>query len=140
VAQNWIKSWGYGARGRRIRDDWQNESHGLLMSAVTFGPSRRPGLGTGDGVLYYAAGWRLLFAAGTVSSYAYWFESDGYTSWPWRVNVQLDDAYTREFIHEGVPLDVLNVAGRNFGNLMKRRSHMTLSDAEWQAGLDALCR
>ena len=140
MAYNWIKSWGYGARGSRLRDDWQNESHGLLLNAITFGPNRRPGLGTGDGVLYYAAGWQLLFAAGTVASYSYWFESDGATSWPWRVNVQLDEKYTREFIHEGVPLDVLDVNGRSFGNLMKRRSHMTLADAEWQAGLDALRR
>jgi hypothetical protein len=80
------------------------------------------------------------FAASTVASYAYWFESDGHTSWRWRVKVQLEPQYTREFIHEGVPLDVLNVDGRTFGNLMKRRSHMSLTDDEWQAGLDALRR
>jgi hypothetical protein len=137
--RNWIKSWGFGARERRIRDDWKNEASGLLVNAVTFGPKgRRPSIRTGDTVIYYAAGWQLLFAAGTVTSYAYLFEAEGETPWPWRVNVQLDDELTREFVHDGVPLDMLDVDGRVFGNLMKRRSHMTLSDVEYAAALDAL--
>lgn len=136
---NWIKSWGQGARERQVRDDWKNEASGLLVNAVTFGPKeRRPSVGTGDGVVYYAAGWQLLFAAGLVTSYAYLFEAEGETPWPWRVNVELDDDYTREFIHDGVRLDVLNVGGRDFRTLMRRRSHLKLRDTEYQAALDAL--
>jgi hypothetical protein len=33
---------------------------------------------------------------------------------------------------------VLNVDGRDFRTLMRRRSHMKLSDVEYQAALDAL--
>jgi hypothetical protein len=137
--RSWIKSFGYGAREHRLRNDWKNTASGLLLHAATFGPiARRPSLATGDGIVYYAAGWQLLFAAGTVTSYAYLFEAEGETPWPWRVNVQLDEEYTHEFIADGVPLDVLNVDGRIFGNLMKRRSHMALRPGEYQAALDAL--
>lgn len=136
---NWIKSWGEGARERQVRDDWKSEAGGLLVNAVTFGPrERRPSVGTGDGIIYYAAGWQLLFAAGRVTSYAYLFEAEGATPWPWRVNVQLDDDRTRQFIHDGVPLDSLNVDGRDFRTLMRRRSHLKLSDAEYRAALDVL--
>jgi hypothetical protein len=75
-----------------------------------------------------------------VKSYAYFKTDDGQKKWPWRVNVELDEAYVRDFIHDGVPLDVLNVDGRDFGMLMRRRSHMKLSDEEYQAALDALRR
>jgi len=108
------------------------------MSVATFAPSRRPSLGRGDGIVYYAAGWQLLFAAGTVKSYAYFKTDDGEADWPWRVNVELDEAYVRDFIHDGVPLDVLNVDGRDLRRLMRRRSHMKLSKEEYEAALDAL--
>lgn len=138
--RHWIKSLGFGARERRLRDDWKNEASGLLLNAATFPEGRRPSLATGDSIVYYAAGWQLLFAAGTVTSYSYLFEAEGDTPWPWRVNVDLDDDYTREFVHDGVPIDVLDVDGRNFRTLIRRRSHMTLSDAEYQAALSALRR
>lgn len=133
MSDNWIKSLGMGARGHQLRDDWGNERGGLLHQALTF--ARRPGLAKGDGVVLYAAGVGLIFAVGRVTSHPYRDEADT-TDWPWRVNIELDQS--REFLHDGEPLEVLNVDGRDLRNVIKRRSHVRLSDAEFQSAVRAL--
>ena len=133
MADSWIKSLGMGARDRRLRDDWRNERDGLLDKALPF--SGRPGLAKGDGVVLYAAGTGLIFAIGKVTSHPYRDEADN-TNWPWRVNIALDSA--REFLHEGESLEILNVEGRDLRRVIKRRSHVRLSDAEFQAAVRAL--
>lgn len=134
MPDNWIKSLGMGARGHQLRDDWKNERGGLLVKALTF--ARRPGLAKGDGVVLYAAGTGLVFAVGSATSHPYLDESDT-TNWPWRVNIKLD--WAREFIHDGEPLEALNVDERDLRTAMKRRSHIRLSEAEFDAAVKALC-
>jgi|GEM_PF-3379089 len=133
MADNWIKALGMGARGGQLRDDWGNERDGLFHRALTF--ARRPGLTKGDGVVLYAAGVGLVFAAGRVTSHAYLDATDT-TAWPWRVNIKLDEA--REFLHDGEPLEVLNVEERDLRKAIKRRSHIRLSYAEFDAAVRAL--
>jgi hypothetical protein len=122
-----------GARGGQLRDDWGNERGGLLREALTF--SRRPGLAKGDGVVFYAAGIGLIFAVGRVTSHPYLDETDT-TAWPWRVNIEL--AQSREFLHDGEPLEVLNVEKRDLRKAIKRRSHIRLSNAEFEAAVRVL--
>lgn len=130
----WIKALGMGARGQQIPDDWASLGDGLFRNCVTF--ASRPGIKSGDGIVLYASGTGLFFAAGTVTSYPYLFEQDGSTRWPWRVNVKLD--HWRDFIHDGVPLEVLNVDGRDLRVSIKRRSHIRLSETEYQVAVRAL--
>jgi hypothetical protein len=131
---HWIKALGMGAREQQLPDDWGRVGNGLFHNAVTF--SGRPGLKSGDGIVLYASGTGLVFAVGIVTSFPYLFEEDGTTGWPWRVNVKLE--YWRDFLHDGVPLEELNVDGRDLRNRMKRRSHIRLSAAEYEAAVSSL--
>lgn len=135
MPDKWIKSLGMGARGKQLRDDWRNERGGLLCQALPF--AARPGLRKGDGVVLYAAGEGIVFAVAKATSHPYHDESDS-TNWPWRVNIELEHA--REFLHDGEPLDVLNVDERDLRTVIKRRSHVRLSEAEFEAAVRALSR
>lgn len=135
MPDNWIKALGMGVRGKQLRDDWRNERGGLFLEALTF--ARRPGLAKGDGVVLYAVGVGVVFAVGRVTSHPFLDDSDE-SNWPWRVNIELDESRSREFVHDGEPLDVLSVDERDLRKAMKRRSHIRLSDAEFEAAEDAL--
>jgi hypothetical protein len=131
---NWIKSLGMGARGERFQDDWTRFQDGFFRTAITF--SREPSLRNGDGVVYYGSGWGLVFAAGTVTSHPYRVDDAWTTEWPWVVNTAL--GHWREFIHDGVPLDSLNTGERDLRLIIKRRSHVRLSDAEFETAANLL--
>lgn len=133
MSEKWIKSLGMGARARQLRDDWRNEREGLLDKALPF--AARPGLGKGDGVVLYAAGVGLIFAVGRVTSHPFRDEADA-TDWPWRVNIELDQF--REFLHDGEELQTLNVDERDLRIAIKRRSHIRLSETEFEAAVKAL--
>jgi hypothetical protein len=130
----WLKGLGGGKREAWLRDDWQNERDGLLLRSATFG--RRPSMRTGDGIVYYAVGHQVVFAAGTVESLPWKEESDGETRWPWRVRVKLP--LMVDFVHDGVPLDDLNVDERFLRSSIKQHSHIRLSAAEYKAAVDLL--
>jgi hypothetical protein len=130
----WLKTLGGGGRGALLRDDWQEEANGLLLRAATF--PRRPGVRTGDGIVYYGAGYQVVFAAGYATSLPYQAESSEDTNWPWRVNVSLP--WMVEFIHEGTPVDHLNVGDRDLGVSLKRRSHIRLTREEYEAAVNSL--
>ena len=127
----WLKALGAGRRGHQLRDDWKNEKDGLLLTAATFG--RRPGIRTGDGIVYYGAGYRVVFAAGYATSLAFHAENQEDTRWPWRVKVSLP--WITEFIHDGVPLDDLNVDGRYLSESIKQHSHIRLTQLEFEAAV-----
>ena len=131
---NWVKALGMGVRGQQLPDHWEDIDHGLFHRAVTF--SRRPSMKAGEGIVLYASGTGLIFAVGHVTSYPYKQEAVGHEAWPWRVNIDL--AHYREFVHDGVALEVLNVEDRDLRTVMKRRSHARLSDAEYAAAVAAL--
>jgi hypothetical protein len=133
---NWIKALGGGAREAQLPDDWGTVADGLFHNAVTFG--RRPNIERGDQIALYASGWKLIFAVGEVTTYPYQAESSSETPWPWRVNVQLSRSV--RYVHDGVPLDALSVDGRDLSVSMRRRSHMRLSDAEYQIAVAGLAR
>jgi hypothetical protein len=129
----WLKMLGGGRREQLLRDDWMNEKDGLLLRAATFG--RRPGIRTGDGIVYYGAGHRVFFAAGHAASLPYLAANDE-TFWPWRVNVTLP--WTTEFVHEGVPLEHLNIDGRDLRDSIKQHSHIRLTEKEYAAAVMGL--
>jgi hypothetical protein len=133
VPDRWLKALGMGARGQQLRDDWRNERDGLFQRAVTF--HGKPSLAKGDSIVLYAAGVGLVFAVGKVTSFPYLDDSDA-SSWPWRVNTELDQS--REFLHDGEPLEALNAEERDLRKVMKRRSHIRLTEAEFEAAVRAL--
>jgi hypothetical protein len=131
---NWIKALGMGARGHQLPDDWASVGEGLFHNAITF--ASRPGVRKGDRVVLYASGTGVIFAVGSVTSHPYLAEENPGTDWPWRVNVKLD--HWREFLHDGEPLEALNVDERDLRKVIKRRSHIRLTDAEFNAATAAL--
>jgi hypothetical protein len=136
MADNWLKSLGMGARGRQLPDDWGAVGNGLFHNAITF--ASNSSLKRGDGVVLYASGTGLFFGVGSVTSFPYLAEDNPGTDWPWRVNVKLD--HWRDFVHDGEPLTDLSIDGRDLGQVIKRRSHIRLSDAEFDAAVTALAR
>lgn len=127
----WLKALGGGPRVGRMPDDWRSVENGLFERAITFG--HNSSLEPGDKIVLYAAGWGAFFAIGSALSYPYKHD-DG--KWGWRVDVALDHAVS--FVHHGVPLKTLNVDGRDLRVSMKRRSHIRLSDAEYEEALQGL--
>ena len=126
----WLKA--LGTTADPMPDDWRSIT--VLTHSATFG--RHPSVKAGDGIVYYATGKGLVFAAGLVTSYPYQAESPTETHWPWRVNVRLD--HQKDFIHDGVPLEDLSVGERDLKVSMRRRSHIRLSQAEYDAAVGAL--
>jgi hypothetical protein len=136
MTDNWLKSLGMGARGQQLPDDWGTVGSGLFHNAITF--ASNSSLKRGDGVVLYASGTGLFFAVGSVTSFPYLAEESSGTDWPWRVNVELD--HWRDFVHDGEPLADLSIDGRNLGQVIKRRSHVRLSNSEFAAATAALAR
>jgi hypothetical protein len=128
----WLKALGMGAREQRLPDDWRSIT--VLTHCATF--AREPSLKAGDAIIFYASGWGLIFAAGQVTSYPYRAEDPSESSWPYRVNVRLD--HQKAWVHDGSPLETLNVGDRDVRVSMRRRSHIRLTDAEYNAALAAL--
>lgn len=129
----WIKALGGGPRIQRMPDDWRDVGEGLFERAVTF--ARRSRIEPGDKIVLYAAGWGAFFACGTAHSYPYECDEDD-DRWRWRVDFQIDHAVP--WIHDGLPLQVLNIDGRDLRVAMRRRSHIRLSEVEYDAAVKAL--
>lgn len=129
MADNWLKALGGGARGKRIPDEWATLEGGLFLRFSTFG--REPSIRRGDRIALYGAGWRLVFATAEAVGYPHPRESLAGSDWPWAVEHHI--THSVPFIHDGVPLEDLNVDGRDLRVSMRRRSHIRLSDAEFDA-------
>lgn len=91
----------------------------------------------GDDVVVYASGKRVVFAVGRVTSHPYMDDADE-SEWRWRVDMELDEERSCEFLREGEPLEALNVEDRDLRNVIKRRSHIRLTEAEFEAAREAL--
>jgi hypothetical protein len=127
---NWLKL--IGTSAEPLKDAWLDERD-FFRGYATF--PRRPGIKPGDGIAYYATGIGSVFAFGSVTTFPYEVEGehDGY---PWRAGVALDT--WRTFVHEGIPLDLLSIDGRDLRGSIKQKSHIALSDAEFAAISPAL--
>jgi hypothetical protein len=128
----WLKSLGRSREGTQIPDRWDSVAKGLFRRAITF--ARRPDVQPGDGLILYASGTRIIFAAVRATSFPY--KRTDNTEWPWQVDVE--HIATRETLHEGEPLDVLAVDGREHNVRIRRRSHVNLTEMEFAAGVEAL--
>jgi hypothetical protein len=125
----WLKL--LGTAGHQMQDDWTNEDE---RSGDFVASRKRMAMKPGDRVVCYATGIGSVFAVGTVTSFPYKAPDD--EGFEWRVSVELEDP--KQFLHEGVPLDYLNVDGRDLRKSIKRQSHVKLSRAEFEAAVKAL--
>jgi hypothetical protein len=128
----WLKM--LGTTGRPMQDDWLNEGF-RTKDRVT--SRKRMSMRPGDGIALYATGWGAVFAVGSVTSFAYKRPDEESEGFEWCIDVDLGDGL-REFIHEGVPLDLVSVDGRDLRQSIKQQSHIKLKPAEWVAIKTAL--
>jgi len=91
---------------------------------------------TGEGIVYYASGTGLIFAVGEIMGFPYRNDDPAHQGWPWRVKVKL--SHWRDSISDGVPLEALNVEERDLRQVIKRRSHIRLSEAEYNEAVRLL--
>jgi hypothetical protein len=110
-----------------------NERGGLLLRYATF--PHNPRIRTGDGIVYYAVGHGVIFAAGAATTLPFRAQDDE-TRWPFRVGVSLTE--TVEFVHDGEPLDSVSIDGRSLRQSIRQHSHIRLSEAEYEAAVQAL--
>lgn len=121
----WLKA--LGSTDDPLNDDWRRDREGLFLRGVTF--ARQPSVKTGDGVVFYATGTGRIFACGSALSYPY--RQDGDTKWEWRVDMRMTHGVP--YLHNGVPLERLNSDGRDHRIRIKRRSHVRLTEPEFEA-------
>ena len=133
---NWLKALGGGARGKRIPDEWATLEDGLFLRLSTYG--REPSIKRGDRIALYGAGWGLVFATAEAIGYPHPRDSLAASDWPWAVEHHV--THSVRFIHDGVPLEDLNVDSRDLRVSMRRRSHIRLSDAEFEAVVHGLAQ
>jgi hypothetical protein len=129
----WLKA--LGSAADPLPDAWRSRATGVLVNHATF--AKRPMVEKGDQIVYYAAGTGQIFAAGVVTSHPYQERKDS-PGWPWRVNVKLEVAV--DWIHDGAKLELLNdpTSRNDVRNRIKRRSHVQLSEREYERAVAAL--
>jgi hypothetical protein len=127
----WLKSLGYADEKRRMPDRWDSVENGLFRHAVTF--PQNPDVRPRDGLVLYASGTGLVFAAARATSHPYKHDN---SDWPWRVDVEIVAAV--DHIRHGLPLHSLAVDGREHNVRIRRRSHVNLSEREFDAAVKGL--
>ncbi len=126
---DWLKM--LGTTKRQMQDDWLNEgdrSKGFVASR------KRMNMRPGDRLVYYATGVGSVFAIATVTSFPYQqADTEGFK---WRVDIELQQH--KQSLHEGLPLEVVSVDGRDLRQSIRRQSHIKLRPAEFEAAAKAL--
>jgi len=129
---DWLKM--LGTTEHQMKDDWLNEGERTTEFVAS---RKRMSMRPGDGIALYATGRGSVFAFGTVTSFAYKRPDTNNEGFEWRVDVDLGGNY-REFLHQGVPLALVSVDGRDLNRSIKQQSHIKLRSAEFEAVKTAL--
>jgi hypothetical protein len=119
----------FGVPGHPVEDDWKSHRSGLLTWVATF--PRRSGVRTGDRLAYYAVGLVIVFAVYEAVSLPY--QEDPSDPWGWYVKVK--PIIDLDFVHDGVPLEYLNVNGRDLRRSIRQHSAIHLAEIEGKAAL-----
>jgi hypothetical protein len=125
MATAWLKV--LGSMREPLDDDWQSSDHPGFSDLFVASRRRIRRMERGDGIAYYAATWRVVFAWGTLTSSPY--QQDN-ADWPWRVDLKLEHSVA--FVHEGLPIRQANV-DRDLMISVRSKSHIELQPAEFKA-------
>jgi hypothetical protein len=127
----WLKVVGMGESGKPIEDNWKTHRR-LLERSVMF-PKRPRRIKAGDTIVLYAAGWRVIFAAGEATTIPYSPPSVD-PKYPWLVDVVWEEDSTLPFVHHGIPLAALGVDGKS----VRQQSHISLTEEQYRAAIRSL--
>jgi len=130
VSGHWLKALGHA--GWSLPDAWL-EDGGLRRLERTAFP-RRPRMQAGDRLVYYASGWRRVFALVEVTAPA----TDAHPNaadpgrWPWSVAVEPLVVVPR--LENAPPVEAIGVAARS----MSQQSHIRLTPAQYARAVEAI--
>ena len=126
---HWLKGIGH-ARGS-LPEDWLAQRASVLERT---GFPRRPRMTPGDRLVYYAAGWRCVFAVVEVVSEP--TDTVAHTSnparWPWSVAVEPLLVVPR--LENAPPVEAIGVAARS----MSQQSHIRLTPSQYALAVEAI--
>jgi hypothetical protein len=122
----WVKTIGHARWS--LPDDWMSEP-GSLERLRSTGFPRRPRIAPGDRLVYYAAGWRRVFAAVEATGEPYAVE---HPRWRWRVDVEALLAVP--LLSNAPPVEAAGVAARS----MSQQSHISLDGDRYARAVEAM--
>jgi uncharacterized membrane protein YgcG len=124
--QHWLKTIGHARWS--LPDDWLGTDGGLERVHSTGFP-RRPRIAVGDRLVYYAAGWRVVFAIVEATSEPYTVE---HPRWPWRIAVE--PLLLVPLLSNAPPVEATGVAARS----MSQQSHIRLRRDHYLRAIEAI--
>ena len=127
---HWLKGIGH-ARGA-LPEAWLAEGRGAILQRTGF--PRRPRIEPGDRLVYYAAGWRRVFAVVEVTEAP--TDAVAHTSnparWPWSVAVEA--LIVIPHLSSAPPVEAIGVAARS----MSQQSHIRLREEHYALAVEAI--
>ena len=124
--QHWLKTIGHARWS--LPDDWLGTDGGLERVRTTGFP-RRPRIVVGDRLVYYAAGWRAVFAIVEATSEPHTVE---HPRWPWRIVVE--PLLLVPLLSNAPPVEAIGVAARS----MSQQSHIRLGPDHYRRAIEAI--
>ena len=127
---HWLK--GIGHAGASLPEAWLTDGWSSILERTGF--PRRPRMEPGDRLVYYAAGWRCVFAV--VEAVGEPTDQVRHTSdparWPWSIRVEPLLIVPR--LENAPPVEAIGVAARS----MSQQSHIRLSEEHYERAVEAL--
>jgi hypothetical protein len=124
--QHWLKTIGHARWS--LPDAWLSTDDGLERVHSTGFP-RRPRILIGERLVYYAAGWRVVFAIVEATSEPHSVE---HPRWPWRVAVE--PLLLVPLLSNAPPVEAIGVAARS----MSQQSHIRLDPDHYLRAIEAI--
>ena len=122
---HWLKALGH-ARWR-LPDTWLDEPRRLRRTSFP----RRPRMEPGDRLVYYASGWKRIFAA--VEVIAEPTDADPLSErWPW--SVEVEPLVVVPLLSNAPPVEALGIPPRS----MSQQSHIRISPEQYARAVDAI--
>ena len=120
---------GIGHARWSLPDAWLEDEGGTARLGRTGFP-RRPRIGPGDRLVYYAAGWKAVFAVVEVVGEP--VAEGANPRWPWVVDVEPLLAIPR--MDAAPPVEAIGVAARS----MSQQSHIRLTPEQYTRAVEAI--
>jgi hypothetical protein len=127
VRAHWLK--GIGHAGASIPEAWLRDGRAGVLERTGF--PRRPRIVPGDRLVYYAAGWRRVFAIVEVVGEPTNRESHS-TRWPWTVAVE--PLLVVPHMENAPPVEAIGIAARS----MSQQSHIRLTPDHYERAVEAI--
>ena len=124
---HWLKT--LGRAGWSLPDAWLEDGGGDRVRRTAF--PRRPRIEPGDRLVYYASGWKRVFAL--VEVVAPPTDEDPLSPrWPW--SVQVEPLVVVPLLSNAPPVEALGIPPRS----MSQQSHIRLTPAQYERAVEAI--